>query len=321
MPPPACSDDDFVALFRQHGPIRTAVELGVSPRSVHNRRRSIEARLGIVLDSPTLPGGRIRVDLADQPGRHALTVENGVVLIFGDAHYWPGRVSTAHRALVKACREFGRQLQAVICNGDAFDGASISRFPASGWLDLENQPSVQEEIEACQERLGEIEQAAGKVERVWCLGNHDSRLEMKLVANAPQLAGVRGTRLKDHFPLWAPAWECWINDSVVVKHRWKGGLHAALNNVREAGKSMVTHHLHKGVVTPWTDLNGTRYGVDSPCLADPWGPQFQYQENNPRNHRSGFVVLTFRGGELLQPEMVLVRGEGEVEFRGTIREV
>lgn len=317
----AIADEEFATLFRRCGAQGTAAQLGISARAVLARRRNVEARLGIVLESPTGPGGTIRTHLREQPGRHHLTIDNGVVLVFGDAHYWPGVVTTAHRALVKACKQFGRQLKAVICNGDAFDGASISRFPASGWLDLEKEPSVQQEIEACQDRLGEIEMASGKAERVWCLGNHDSRFEMRLVSQAPQMAGVFGTRLKDHFPLWAPAWECHINDDVVVKHRWKGGIHAGFNNTKESGRTMVTHHLHRGVVTPFTDFDGTRYGVDSPCLADPWDIQFSYQENNPRNQRSGFVVLTFRDGELMQPEMVFVRSPGVVEFRAEKYEV
>jgi hypothetical protein len=57
-------------------------------------------------------------------------------------------------------------------------------------------------------------------------------------------------------------------------------------------------------------------------MADPDGPQFvDYLEDNPRNWRSGFVVLTFWKGKLLWPEIVNVIDEKHVQFRGVIHEV
>jgi hypothetical protein len=82
---------------------------------------------------------------------------------------------------------------------------------------------------------------------------------------------------------------------------------------------MVTGHLHSLKVTPYDDYNGTRWGVDTGTLAAKEGEQFvDYTEDNPRNWRSGFAVLTFHKGRLLWPEVVNVRDEeaGEVEFRG-----
>src|SRR5690606_7816291 len=117
------------------------------------------------------------------------------------------------------------------CNGDAFDGASISRHPPIGW---EERPTVIQEIEACQERLGEIEQAAGKARKVWTLGNHDMRFAARLASAAPEYAKVHGLRLEDHFPFWEFGWSCWINDDVVVKHRHRGGIHAAHNSTLHA---------------------------------------------------------------------------------------
>src|SRR5690349_5492779 len=73
-----------------------------------------------------------RLAAAERPqpsvkGRKELQVENGIVLVFSDAHYWPGEPSVAHRALVHFCGIL--RPQAVICNGDAIDGSAISRHP------------------------------------------------------------------------------------------------------------------------------------------------------------------------------------------------
>lgn len=53
----------------------------------------------------------------------------------------------------------------------------------------------------------------------------------------------------------------------------------------------------------------------------PNGTQFEdYTEDNPKDWRSGFVVLTFQKGQLRWPEVVHVVDEenGIVEFRGEI---
>jgi len=52
-------------------------------------------------------------------------------------------------------------------------------------------------------------------------------------------------------------------------------------------------------VTAVSDLGGTRYGVDTGTLADPYGPQFSYCERAPRAYRSGWVFLTYQDGNLL----------------------
>lgn len=317
MTAPRCSDQEFIDIFKKLGPQGTATHLGVSTRNVYSRRRNLEAAMGISLDSPTNPQGYI--PSPNGAPRIHLEIENGIVLIGSDAHYWPKIITTAHRAFVRACREL--QPHTVIMNGDVFDGASISRHAPIGW---ESRPSVIEEIECCQERLGEIEAAAGKARKIWSLGNHDARFESRLAAVAPEYARVHGIHLRDHFAFWESCWATWINEDVVVKHRYKGGIHATHNNTLGAGKTMVTGHLHSLKATPYTDYNGTRWGVDSGTLSGGSfeDPQFvNYLETNPVNWRSGFVVLTFWHGRLLQPELALVIGDGQVDFRGKVWEV
>jgi hypothetical protein len=109
---------------------------------------------------------------------------------------------------------------------------------------------------------------------------------------------------------------------VVVKHRYKGGIHATHNNTVGSGKTIVTGHLHSLKVTPYADYNGNRFGVDTGTLADPSGPQFvDYLEDNPTNWRSGFAILTFFNGQLLWPELVHDFGNGCIEFRGEVIDV
>lgn len=310
------SDEDFLREIERLGPAAMGRKHGISVRGIFGRRANLEKQLGRQIVVPEPEGGHTTRVGAAHPGRLDTRIGTGVALIGSDCHYWNTAPSTAHRAFVKFCKDLAPKV--VVLNGDVLDGASISRHPPINW---EERPSLIQEIEACQERTGEIERAAGKAEKYWSLGNHDGRFETRLATVAPEYARIHGVHLKDHFNFWEPCWSIWINDVVVVKHRFKGGIHATHNNTLWAGKSTVTGHLHSLKVTPLTDYNGTRFGVDSGTMADPWGPQFEYMEDNPRNWRAGFIVLTFRDGRLMWPEVCHVIGEDAVEFRGEIVKV
>ena len=309
-------------------------------RTAHLSVRAAAAEVGCNKDTIT----RVRKELGITPSssfppryipshaakarHHEAEIADGVVLIGSDAHYWPEDKTptpTAHRAFVHMCTEL--RPFAVILNGDIVDGARVSRWDAMHWAEYTDRPTVADEIGACQRRLREIAEAAPGAARYWTLGNHDSRFERYLIAQAPEAIGVHGTRLKDHFDEWTPAMSVWLNsgteNACVVKHRFKSGVHAAHNNTVTSGVSMVTGHLHSLKVTPYSDYRGTRYGVDCGMLGSPYGMQDLYAEDNPVNWRSGFAVLTFVGGVLLPPETVQVIDEerGLVAWRGSVLEV
>ena len=272
---------------------------------------TLESRINEAIRRGYLPG-KIGKQRPEVDGRKNFDVQNGHVLIGSDPHYWPGIISTAHRAFVQMCKDV--RPAAVIMNGDIFDGASISRWPRPGF---DAKPTVKQELQAVDERMGEIEAAAGTRNLFWPLGNHDARFEARLVSAAPEYEGVDGFSLKDRYPEWAPCWSVWINENTVVKHRFKGGIHSPFTGTMWAGKSIVNGHLHSAKVYPFSDYNGTRYGVDCGTLAQPYGPQFnEYSEDNAKNHRSGFCLLTYHKGKLLMPQLVLVHDEdaGEVEL-------
>lgn len=318
MPAALVSDEEFLELWSQYkSPSKIAKVLGCSERTVHARRRRMENAIGEQLVAAE-PKGFV----SQHSARYGLGIENGTVLVFSDAHFWPGIRTTAFRGLLWAIKEL--QPKAVINNGDAFDGASISRHPRIGW---DSKPSVIEELKACDMYLGEIEDEAIKARKgaklVWALGNHDARFENRLANTVPEYMAVGGFKLKDHFPAWIPCWSCWPTEEVVVKHRYKGGIHATHNNTVTSGKSIVTGHLHSLKVTPWSDYAPyPRWGVDTGTLADPGGPQFvDYLEDNPTNWRSGFAVLTFHKGRLLWPELVHAMAPNFIQFRGQVVDV
>jgi hypothetical protein len=305
--PPA---EIFMKEFAEIGASGISKKYGVNERHVYARRRMIEQSTGTVMKPPTRGGHHQQLDR--HPASAAVSIMDGTILIGSDSHYLPGTVTTAHRAFVEFAKEFKPKV--IIKNGDELDFPGISRHGMIGW---ENRPTVISEIENAKAMLSEIEKASPKSRRIWPLGNHDSRFETRLASVAPEYAQVHGVHLKDSFPKWEGCWAAFVNNDVVVKHRFKSGMHAPHNNTMWAGRSICTGHLHSLKVMPISDYNGTRYGVDCGTLADPYGPQFyNYTEINPVNWRSGFVLLTFVKGRLLWPEVVFVSGPDRVEFRG-----
>jgi hypothetical protein len=297
--------------MKKFGSSKLAAEhIGISVRALCHRKAKIQEQYGVVL--PAYSAKQHTVANTYIPDNRRViqhTVDNGHVFIASDCHYWPGEETVAHKAFVKLLTEF--KPKTAVLNGDVFDGARISRHAA---LMGTNPPTPKQEIEACQDRLDEIAKASKNAIKLWTYGNHDLRLFNFVAQHSPELSEF--SDLFSYFPGWHTGWRIDINNSVVIKHRWHNGQHATYNNVLKAGKSIVTGHLHKLMVTPWSDYNpGRRYGVDTGTLAEPTGDQFVYLEENPVNWCSGFAVLTFENGKLLPPELCEVIN-GVAYFRG-----
>jgi len=312
-------DEEFIAVYRNlKSAFKVAAHFNLSHPAVWQRRRKIEREHGIVLPQADKRRRYARGEVNHGNTVFNLEVEDGIVLIGSDIHVWPGRLTTMQRAFI----QFAKDLKpvAVILNGDVFDGSSISRHPPIGW---EHRPTVKQELDAVQDFLGALVIAAGSATRVWTCGNHDSRFSTRIAQSVPELAGVKGVQLKDHFEQWTPIWRVDINDDVVVKHRMAGGEHADWNNVVRGGKTTVTGHDHRLGVVPYHDYRGVRWGVRCGYMGEsPLDQQFvNYLESSMPNWMPGFVILTFRDGRLLWPEVVAKFDDENVEFRGEVTPV
>jgi hypothetical protein len=253
-----------------------------------------------------------------------IEIPNGTAICFSDCHYDPeAPASTAHRAVVQFAKSLSPDL--LICGGDAVDFAALSRYSRIMW---EARAKPVEEIAVTQQRLREIEQAAPRARLVWTIGNHDQRLSSYLAQHAPELEGLHGTKLEDFFPSWEMAWSAWINPGAtfptVCKHRWHGGAQAARSNVTKGGTHVITGHTHLLQIVAHTDWLGTRYAVDTGCVADVNSRLFAaYTEKGCTGWRSGAAVLQF-AVEMLPPELIQVvkeapvPGNGRVFFRGKL---
>lgn len=323
-------DQEFIEAWKRFKKASlVAQHFEMDTRSVYNRRRVIERKYGIFLESSrkplvatsskTIAGNKlnelakIRQDKYESEMVDAIT--DGVILVASDCHYWPGIVTKAHQAFCKLAKELKPKM--VVLNGDILDGARISRHARIMW---EKQPDLKDEIAAVQDRCAEIERAASGAKFVRTIGNHDARFENYLSSRVGEFEEMTGMTLLDYLPRWRAGWCIHLNNQTdgwtTIRHRpVAGGIHSAYNSTLKAGVSYVHGHLHKLSVTPWSDYRGRRYGIDTGTMAEPYGPQFNYTEAGPVNWASGFAVLTFHKGKLLQPELCVVE-HGDAWFRG-----
>lgn len=89
------SDNDVIAHIEKYGMTGAAKRLQTDYRGLQRRRDRIEARIGRQITPPDIRSPRKGIEHA---ARVVVEVKNGVVLVGGDGHYWPGKASTAHRA-------------------------------------------------------------------------------------------------------------------------------------------------------------------------------------------------------------------------------
>ncbi len=134
MPAPKVSDAEFIELWKTlRSASKISKTIGIDVSSVHQRRRRIEQthKIQLVASDQSRSKNYAHLQTAHiHAARHQLGIENGTVIVFSDAHFWPGIRTTAFKGLLWAIREF--KPKAIINNGDAFDGASISRYPRIG---------------------------------------------------------------------------------------------------------------------------------------------------------------------------------------------
>jgi hypothetical protein len=250
---------------------------------------------------------------------HKLKIQDGIILVGTDPHYSRiDRISASHRAFCQLLThpDIKQDLKAVILNGDIGDFGSVSRFPRGPWRN-EKAPDIREELEAIQERLGEIESnCSKKTTLLRTLGNHDDRFEARLSFAAPQYEGMAGTRLKDHIPRWDECERIDVNEDCEFVHNIRNGtVGRDRANVLATGHSTVVGHSHQLHIFPQTWRRGTYYGVCAGTLADLDDDVFAYTGSRPKEWQSGFVVMTWYNGKLLYPE-VGYNHDGKVYFRG-----
>lgn len=227
-------------------------------------------------------------------------------IIGSDFHIWDGDPPLIYKAFMKIAKSL--KVDGIILNGDVIDGARISRHPS---VRGSKAPKIEKEIETAKKWLKMLPKTK---HRLWTIGNHDIRIDNYIAANAGELDGYI-LSLGEHFPDWELAWAFEINNAE-VRHRFRAGIHAGWNNTLHSGTNMVTGHTHQLQITAMRDRKGSRWGIETGMMTDPFGPQFEYAEGSPSRSQQGFAVITFDDdGVMLPPELCELIG-GRPVFRG-----
>lgn len=322
MTRPTVNEDQFISLFLELGsPAKVAAELGITLRAVYERRQRL-AEKGINLPTITdrakdYKSEILELIISSRKDIHKINISDGIIIVGSDAHYSPGHIPVAHKALCNLLVDLGTQVKMVVLNGDILDGGQISRHPRIRW---HKPPTVKQELEAVQQRLGDIEKArpAG-CHLVRTYGNHCARFETRLANQVPEFEGVGGFLLKDHLPHWHDCLRVDVNDDCVIIHDWHSGIHSGWNDVLKGGCHTVTGHTHELSAKAHRGFKETHYGIKTGMLADESQDEFAYRQGKPGfNWQSGFAVLTWLDGMLLHPEFAAVRDDGNCYFRGKL---
>lgn len=317
-------DDQFISAWHKYGgsPIRLAEALAVTTRAIYARRNDIEQRRGIMLVASSEKavkhhGELSKMVMSSRRDVNRLEISEGMILVGSDAHYTPGVIPIAHKALCNLIVDMGSEVKAVILNGDILDGGSISRHPRIRW---KKPPTVKEELDAVIARTTDIEQAIRPGTRLMrTYGNHCARFESRLSAQVPEYEGIGGFTLRDHLSKWADSDRIDVNEDMVIIHDWHSGIHSGWNDVLKGGCHTVTGHTHELGTKAHRGFKGTHFGIKTGMLADDDQREFDYRLGKPGlNWQSGFAVLTWRNGVLLHPEFCAVRDDGKAYFRGKL---
>jgi hypothetical protein len=102
-----CTDPEFIELWKTHKSAAVLAKvLKLDPRNIHDRRRRIEQRYNIRLEGSKGTAHHYKhLSPTEHAARRHLEVKDGVVLIFSDAHFWPGVRTTAFKALLRFIAE------------------------------------------------------------------------------------------------------------------------------------------------------------------------------------------------------------------------
>jgi predicted phosphodiesterase len=282
-----------------------AERTGLGLRNIYKRRERLSAD-GFSLPAPGVNQGMLPSKWT-YPREIHVNIESGTVLVGNDAHIWP-ETHCPIPPIRKVFAQIGKSLKVdyTILNGDLVDGTRISRWPR---LRGQNTPKFLEELQAAQRFCLTL-----SGHRIFVLGNHDTRLDSYLSNRAEEVEDMLPS-LRDYLEGWDIGYSVVINDDVEVRHNFRGGIHTGYNNTLQAGRTMITGHTHQLQIRSWSDRRGIRWGVEGGMLADPNGPQFEWQLGMPNRWQAGFIVLTFAEGRLLPPEKAEVL-DGKVVFRG-----
>jgi hypothetical protein len=96
------TDEEFIEVWNQYNSAsQVSKALGLTIRHTHSRRRDIESKHSIVLTANDARSPTFNITIPQNGVRVNVEMDDGVIMVASDCHYYPGIISTAHKAFVK----------------------------------------------------------------------------------------------------------------------------------------------------------------------------------------------------------------------------
>ncbi|QDP61026.1 MAG: hypothetical protein Tp1123DCM1511741_15 [Prokaryotic dsDNA virus sp.] len=247
------------------------------------------------------------------------------MVVFSDAHF-EGYETPSYLILLEVLKDLTKtkELKAVVANGDMLDLSILSTF-AKYTLEVEPKlRTVQQEIYDSQEQLSKIQRIIDKAERkhhmvihqIATYGNHELRLSKYVSRMGIAFEDFQGFTMHNIFPDWQWAMSHFVDDTVMIKHNMRGGIHSTYQNAYRAGVNIITGHTHQLNARTWVNYNSTNLAVATGHLSEPY---HSYQIHNVANDwHNGFAVVKIDPKEkTIHPELVYVNNHFRTAyFRG-----
>jgi predicted phosphodiesterase len=162
------------------------------------------------------------------------------------------------------CRD--EQPQEVIVGGDFLELESCSSHGGTV-----RPPMLKEDVEDGKAALDQLRAANPDAKITYLEGNHEDRLNRKVVNDAPALDGALSLpemlELKERGIAWHKYGEVVMRGKLGVTHGWYTPVHHAKKHLEELGCSVMYGHTHRPQVYTRGKVGGTTHGAFGlPCM-------------------------------------------------------
>ena len=232
------------------------------------------------------------------------------MLVFSDAHF-EGHETASYKIMLEVLKDLvkSRQLKCVVANGDIMDLSILSTF-AKFTLDIRPaERTVQQEILDSQKQLNKIQKIINSskypVKQIATFGNHEMRLSKFESMWGKQFEDFEGFKMQNLFPDWEWAMSHLVDDTVMIKHRMRGGIHTAYQNSMRSGMNIVTGHTHQLNQRTFNTYTTSSMSVQTGHLSEDYHP---YLEDNVANDWNIpiSVIMIDPVEKTIHPELVQV---------------
>ena len=142
-----------------------------------------------------------------------------------------------------------RQLKCVVANGDIMDLSILSSFAKFHTEIRPQERTVQKEIYDSQAQINKLQKIIDKskypIKQLATFGNHETRLSKVAMSWGRAFEDLEAFKIQTLFPDWDWAMSHLVDDTVIIKHRMRGGVHTAYQNAMRSGIHIVTGHTHQ----------------------------------------------------------------------------